>query len=266
MTYEQLAIRLEEPTLERDSVFLLISKMIELKTGVPAEFTSEDSLKVNWPDGANSAINLANMWVECLQAPDERRSIIERFLRIVVNQQIDDERIDIQNILPLVREATWIEYLGDEREGVTEHLAGDLWVAYGIDRPESTAILRRTDAQKLRLEANELRHLALDNLARLLPDANIWQHDEWIEISANDSVYSCGLLLLDSFWDELETRVRGDLVVVVPTRDILLVTGSASSAGITAIRAEADSIIDNSHHVVSNTLLRRTNGQWVVYS
>jgi hypothetical protein len=266
MTYEELAVRLEDPTLERDSVFLLISKMIELKTGVPPEFTAKDSLKVIWPDGANSVVNLANMWVECLQTPDERRNIIERFLRILVHQQIEDEPIDIQNILPLVREAAWIEYLGDERHGVTEHLAGDLWVAYGIDRPEATDILRRKDAQKLGLEANELRRLALDNLSRLLPDVNIWQHDEWIEISADDSVYICGLLLLDAFWEELERRVTEDLVVVVPTREILLVTGSASSAGIAAIRAEADSIIDNGHHVVSNTLLRRTNGQWAVYS
>jgi hypothetical protein len=48
--------------------------------------------------------------------------------------------------------------------------------------------------------------------------------------------YEASLLLLDSIWSGLEKEVIGEVVVSVPTRDLLVVTGSGDSAGLERIK------------------------------
>jgi uncharacterized protein YtpQ (UPF0354 family) len=47
-------------------------------------------------------------------------------------------------------------------------------------------------------------------------------------ISAGED-YTPGLLLLDNIWSGGQIKVQGDIVVAVPTRAAILVTGSRSS-------------------------------------
>jgi uncharacterized protein YtpQ (UPF0354 family) len=75
--------------------------------------------------------------------------------------------------------------------------------------------------------------------------------------------YVASILLLDGVWDQLAATVGGDIVVTVPARDVLFFTGSASQEGLATIRKKADEIVSSGDHVVSRTLLRRVEGQWV---
>ena len=77
-----------------------------------------------------------------------------------------------------------------------------------------------------------------------------------------DGNYDSSLLLLDKLWDEQAGSVRGDLVAAVPSRSVLLFTGSASPDGVGQLRKAVDEIFTTGDHVVSKALLIRRNGRW----
>ena len=52
--------------------------------------------------------------------------------------------------------------------------------------------------------------------------------------------YVASLLLLEEVWQECKSSVDGDVIAAVPTRDVLLFTGSSSHEGIVALRKSVD--------------------------
>jgi uncharacterized protein YtpQ (UPF0354 family) len=48
--------------------------------------------------------------------------------------------------------------------------------------------------------------------------------------------YEASLLLLDSIWSGGEMELKGEMVVAIPTRDLLLVTGSKDPEGIEKVK------------------------------
>ena len=50
------------------------------------------------------------------------------------------------------------------------------------------------------------------------------------------------VLLVDEFWDYLARSVPGELVVGVPARDVVLVTGSGSAPGVERIRRAVERV------------------------
>src|SRR5256885_92520 len=87
----------------------------------------------------------------------------------------------------------------------------------------------------------------------------IERHGEgpWYLLTAGGD-YVASILLLDEVWQQLEEEIDGDIVAVVPARDVLLFTSSKSSEGLVRIRDKARDIAQGGHHTVSETLIRRT--------
>jgi uncharacterized protein YtpQ (UPF0354 family) len=48
--------------------------------------------------------------------------------------------------------------------------------------------------------------------------------------------YEASLLLLDWIWRDVRMVVKGDIVVAIPTRDVLLVTGSQDPEGLAKVK------------------------------
>jgi uncharacterized protein YtpQ (UPF0354 family) len=118
---------------------------------------------------------------------------------------------------------------------------------------------------ELGLDRGQLRPLALDNLRRILPSAEKHGDGEWFLLTAGTN-YTASLLLFDELWSELAAYVAGQLVVCVPSRDVLLVTGDDSPAGIAAVRAQAMAVEKNGSYAISQTLLRRQDDRWIAFN
>src|SRR4051794_41803138 len=69
------------------------------------------------------------------------------------------------------------------------------------------------------------------------------------------------LLLATDFWSRLEGAVPGELVVGVPARDVVIVTGSQSGAGMEKVRRCVERVFfAGGDHPVSRQVLGRPNG------
>lgn len=75
--------------------------------------------------------------------------------------------------------------------------------------------------------------------------------------------YEASLLLYDHVWEQLAPHVDGDVVVAVPARDLVFVTGSRDREGLKKL----EEIVDDAYerdlpHLLTPRLARRTGDDW----
>ena len=116
-------------------------------------------------------------------------------------------------------------------EHVYEDFSPDLIILYAEDSPKNIRYLGPKDLELAKIQRPELRALACANLKRLLPKIERHGTNGLYMITAGGD-YEASLLLLDSIWSGGEMDVKGEVVVAIPTRDLLLVTGSQNPQGI----------------------------------
>ncbi len=212
---------------------------------------------------------LDNLWAECQQSPEDRAEIVERYVRVLAPADILQQKVEVAlgNIVALVRDEVYRDYISqDDRDLITRHLMGDLWVVYALDFPESTDILQKEIALTLRLDAEALLRIGRENVGRILGPIEFSPYGECFTLECEMVCYASSSLLLNYVWEKAGKLVSGDLVIVVPARDTLLFTGSENAQGLRELREQARYVTTNGHHVVSDTLLRRVGGEWKVFS
>ena len=80
-----------------------------------------------------------------------------------------------------------------------------------------------------------------------------------------DGNFELRRLLAENLWDDQAKAVQGEIVAAVPSRDVLMFTGSASAEGLRELRAAAN-LYANGSRAVSTTLIVRRNGRWEKFS
>ncbi len=121
-------------------------------------------------------------------------------------------------------------------EILTEPFNSELAVVYAEDRPQSLRYLTTRDDVGDRAQ---LHHLALANLHRMLPKIDMRDGANGISVIEAGGDYEASLLLAEGIWSSGQIKVDGDIVVAVPRRSTLFVTGSHNSKGIARLRAMA---------------------------
>lgn len=257
-----IADLLDRPDLSRDGFFLLYAKMIEVKFEAQnLRFEEADVLHYELTSGMKMTAFMQNAWLQCEQGDEPRSVILDRYLA-ALEISVSPTPATRDQVVAIIKDANYVSFLQNGKTAPPLHLAGDLWVVYAVDLPEATQGLRLEIMDALALQVPDLHSLALRNLRQLLPKVEYIGDGPWFMVSAGPD-YSASLLLLDEVWDEMAERVDGDVVAVAPSRDIVLCTGSKSQDGLQAIRRHARQAVENGHHVISSTLLRRTEGRWV---
>jgi hypothetical protein len=111
---------------------------------------------------------------------------------------------------------------------VTRPLAGDLLVSYVFSLPDVYQFVSRQNMLELGLNAESIHQLALDNLARLMPDVDVQDLALFKAILTNQHLEACSLLLTN-LWDRLSKQTAGDLLMAVPSQESVVFTGSQFS-------------------------------------
>jgi uncharacterized protein YtpQ (UPF0354 family) len=262
-----LADVLSDPKLTQEKLFSLYEAA--LKESFPMATINSyppEKFEVSVPNRETFTIYMANLWVRIKDAPTEDRvEIFEYHLRamtgVLATKQPEPRKEDI---VPMIKDDRYLEFPGKKTSIVHEHLAGDIWIVYGLDSPDSIKSLMQESVEQLGLNPSDLRPLACDNLRRILPEIKLHGSGPSYLLTAGGD-YVASILLLDEVWAVLEERVDGDFVAAVPSRDVLLFTGSRSKEGLEYLRRKAREIEQTGDHVISQTLLRRTQGTWKVF-
>jgi len=77
--------------------------------------------------------------------------------------------------------------------------------------------------------------------------------------------YEASLLLIDDIWSSGQIQVNGDIVVAIPTRDTLLVTGSRSRSGLKLVRELTAKFKSQGPYELTDTLFRYRDGRFTKF-
>lgn len=242
--------------------------------GIRVEIIEPLVLKVTAPDREESTAFLDNAYTSYKQAPAEKKDVIARYVASSLETlSARDAAVDESRIVPVVKDRGWLE---DTRQAmkergakeipeyVHEDLNRELIVLYAQDSSNSIRYLMPADIEKLSVGRKGLGKLARDNLKRILPKIESHAGEGTYMLTAGGD-YEASLLLLDSIWTANNFQVKGDIVVTIPTRDLLLVTGSEDKPGLARIRAIAAKAFEEGPYRLTTVLFVYRQGKFVEF-
>jgi uncharacterized protein YtpQ (UPF0354 family) len=134
-------------------------------------------------------------------------------------------------------------------------------VGYTMGPPYGERLVTWSDLERIGLSRRELRREAIENLDAMVERVRVYGQPPALMLSFNGLESS--LLLADELWDDLAESVPGELVVGVPARDVVIITGSRSRPGIDkAMRAVNRVFYANGPNLLLRDLLVWQDGRW----
>jgi uncharacterized protein YtpQ (UPF0354 family) len=165
--------------------------------------------------------------------------------------------------LPLLAPAEEDPY-GDPASPVLDAFAGELAVAYSFGPPYGERLVNWLDLDQLGLSRRVLQRRATDNLDARLKTVRVHGGPPALMLSF-DGIES-SLLLADGLWTRLASSVPGELVVGVPARDVVVVTGSQSRPGLDKAKRTVDRVFfAGDQYLLTRQLLVRRDGGWETF-
>ncbi len=171
-------------------------------------------------------------------------------------------------ILPVLLSSTDRDYAAPdagEPDFVFDRYLGGLWVGYAVGPPFGDRLVTREELRRLGLSQPWLRQQAAMYLETIVDRVRI--HGQPPALTLFFAGMESSVVLASRLWEEIAGRVPGDLVIAVPARDVVIMTGSRSPAGITRLRGEVDRVFASGRrHLVSRELFVRRGRQWQLWS
>ena len=239
--------------------------------GLKVVIVRDLELKVTAADGRDSTSFLDNAYDTYKQDPKAKDDVIKRFVTAGL-ETIGTIRdgVDRTRIVPVIKDRPWLEETRqalmsrgakEVPEQVYEDFSPDLIILYAEDSPKNIRYLGPKDLELAKIERSELRALACTNLTRLLPKIERHGTNGFYMITAGGD-YEASLLLLDPIWSGGQMEVRGDVVVAIPTRDLLLVTGSQNPQGIEKVKQMVKEASTGGSYRLTQKLFVYRNGRF----
>lgn len=151
----------------------------------------------------------------------------------------------------------------DDRHVLDEYFDG-LLVGYTTGPPFGQHLITWRDLEHLEVSRRELRRRAAGYLDLMVDRVDI--HGQPPALMLSFAGMASSVVLADAFWDGLEGSVPGEIVIGVPARDVVIVTGSQSQSGIAKTRRTVDRMFfAHSKHPLLHDLLIWQRGGWDIY-
>jgi uncharacterized protein YtpQ (UPF0354 family) len=153
----------------------------------------------------------------------------------------------------------------DQHTPVLDEFVGGLFVGYSFGPPFGRRLITWQDLERIEEPRRNLRKHAAANLDAKVSEVAV--HGQPPALMLGFDGLASTLLLAESVWAGLADSVPGDLVVGVPARDVVIVTGSQSPPGMEKVRRAVNRVFfAGDRHLLTRDLLVRRRGVWEVTS
>jgi uncharacterized protein YtpQ (UPF0354 family) len=230
------------------------------------ELAGDLEIIVRRSGGTIRTVNLANFYTIYSREPERLKDLIQTQVALLVSPP--RTTLDPSRIIPVVKDRAWLrEYqekvraAGGRQEQLVEDLNSELVISYAEDTPNA---MHHLTTDEYSGDRRELRAFAIKNLMRVLPEIEMRVLNEYVSIISAGEDYTPSLLLLDHLWTGGQIKVKGEIVVAVPARDVILVTGSRSGK-MTNFRAFAADLYAKGPYSLSDRLFVYRNNAFTVY-
>lgn len=224
------------------------------------------------PSGKELTVFLDNGYKEYKATPADKDAVMAKYIDAFTeaSPRMDSDLVNEASVTPIIKDKAWVSEIqaslksAKPMELVYDTLNPELIILYAEDSPKSLRYLTPESITLAKLDKEQLRELAVKNLRRLLTDIQI-HGDNGIFMVTAGGTYEASLLLLDELWNDGRMKVDGDYVVAIPSRDMLLVTGSNNQPAVQKIRALAKKIRSESSYSLTSDLFVYRSGKFIKF-
>jgi uncharacterized protein YtpQ (UPF0354 family) len=201
-------------------------------------------LTIKAADGEPARAFLDNAYSEYSGKPASKSDVIARYVASFAETTKESGPLNPQQIVPVIKDRAWSKEMRRAAkargakapaEQVIEELNEDLVIVYAEDTPQNIRYFGPEDLQKAGVQKDRLRALAVENLRRILPPPHA-VNGPLVSMLTAGGDYVPSLLLLEEIWSGGKLDVEGEIVIAIPTRDVLLFTGSNNKEGVKKLR------------------------------
>ncbi|HEY6900866.1 MAG TPA: DUF1444 family protein [Puia sp.] len=207
------------------------------------------------------------------EKPDSLGAILHRFANSASDVYELDLASQTDNIVPVVRSMKNVLGIKEmmaktvKKPGATmlfETYNDELAVCYAIDTKNNIRYMMEKDLDSMHLSMDSLRAKSMRNLARKLTVRR--EGDNGIYMWVAGGNYEASLILLKDLWTKEQLPVDGEFVIAIPSRDVVLITGSRNKAGIQKLTEFTKKTFDGGAYSVSPALFHWDGKKFARYA
>lgn len=233
------------------------------------EIVTSEELRVRTKEGGDFTVFLTNAYSEYKRDPNAIPTIARRFVASSPKAPREATGLDRTRVVPVVKDQAWLKdyekvqgaAAGKPIPALSEELNDELVIVYAEDTPTRTRYLGANEFAAIGVARAELRAFATKNLGSVLPKINLISGAPVQSLTAGGD-YDASLLLFDHIWSSGQIKVNGDIIVAIPARDMLLITGSRDTQGMAGLRAMAAKYVKERPHRLTDKLFLYRQGRF----
>jgi len=177
---------------------------------------------------------LNNCYNDYLNQPDSIKNIISKYLESTKDISGLKKKIEVTRIIPIIMPGNYLEVMKEkfkqsgfnkELELVYQKYNDQLLIVFGEDEEKRIGYFSKEDFSKLKISRDTLLEFSIKNLKKRISRVNKIGTKGSYGIEAGGN-FESSIILFQEFWNKKNFDVDGDIVIAIPNRDILIVTGS----------------------------------------
>ncbi|MGX1930629.1 DUF1444 family protein [Flagellimonas sp. 2504JD4-2] len=202
---------------------------------------------------------LDNSYSEYRLTPNDLDEIMERYTKASTDIYDWDKDIRVDRIVPIIKPSDYFEQLRDVAHDVEDYKDPDLvWepynegliIVYAEDRENNIKYFNQKEFDQLNVSRDTLLEFSVNNLNKVIPEiGTVGGNGNYGLVAGGD--YEASLILYTELWTKENFEVDGDIVIAIPNRDLVFITGSNDKDNLTKNKAIVQDTYENGNHLVS---------------
>ena len=211
-------------------------------------------------------LSVDNAYLAYQSNPDSLQQIMASYITSLRSAFAQADTASAGNILPVIKPKSFLNASANMggpavSPGVHEMYNDELVILYAMDLPNNVRGLSESDLTDLGIARESLFEISINNLVNLIPTFQVKGGNGLFMVMAGGT-YESSLILHPDTIHEDNFKVNGELVIAIPNRDVLLVTGSNDMPNVTKVVAIADKMFKENNYPISPFLYKRIDNKW----
>ncbi len=244
--------RVGDPISQQEFTRIYRDSLVKLYPA--ASYTINQDLQITGQyNGREIAHFLVNAYNEYTGSPSSLKSIVSRYSRSS-SATYRSNPVDPNKIMPVIMNAEYADSLKryiEENNGESSELQPvyaayneKLVILFAEDYGDSISYITREKIMELNMAADTLQTIAIKNLAKAIQPLKT-SRDNGVNTIAAGGRYETSLILLNNVWSTRSMQALGKIIIAIPAKGLLFVTGDHDPDTVDRIREKASEAWEN---------------------
>ncbi|MFY7733678.1 MAG: DUF1444 family protein [Bacteroidia bacterium] len=239
-------------------------QLTESISGLQIVSINELEIKTEINDSKEITHFLDNCYSEYLNDPKDIKEIMNRYLNGAKSLYLPKEPINTNRIVPVIKDHRFVRQLKElnsefDDNHVYEKYNSELYLFFAEDKEHSINYITQDDFKALGISYENLKLKAVENLENMI-SIECHGEDGYFMLVAGGN-YEASLILLN-IWDKDNFDVKGEIIIGIPSRDLLIITGKDDSKNKEKLQNIITEINESGDHLVSKEMFEYINGKF----